>query len=334
MQTKIAFVVPYFGKFPVNFQLWLNSCAWNPCFDWLIFTDDKTHYDYPPNVKVEYFSFGEIRKILQSHFDFAIDLPSPYKFCDYKPAYGEIFSNWLLDYDFWGYCDIDLVWGDLKKWINDDSLLGKDRVSEWGHCCLFRNNKRINSLYKTKLEGIIDYKQVFSSECNYLFDEEGGGQKIFDHYNLSTLTIPLYDVRADKKVFTATCATEPFMNEKYRDIIFEIFEGHVYMVCCNKCELVREEFAYVHMAKRAINIEIELDSTKYLLIPNKYIAWCELSLKDLKKLQPKIKWYPQYKWKGIKGKINVLLGKNKIKWPGSRLQKISDFIHGKQNGKK
>lgn len=332
MRTKVAFIVPYFGKFPNNFQLWLNSCAWNPSFDWLIFTDDKTEYDYPQNVKVKYFTFNGIIKLLQSRFDFAIDLPSPYKFCDFKPAYGEIFSDWLSNYDFWGYCDIDLVWGNLEHWINDDALLGIDRVSEWGHCCLFRNTKYINSLYRNKVDGVVDYHQVFSSECNYLYDEEGGGQKIFKHYNIPTLIIPLFDIRADKKRFMPTCATEPFLRQSISDVVFEISDSHVYMVSHESDKIIRQEFAYVHMAKRPMKIYIKSTINKYLLIPSKYIVWRELSLYQLKTLQPKFNWYPQYKWKGIKGKIDVLLGKNKVKWPGSRLQKISDFIHGKTNG--
>lgn len=37
---KCAFVLPYYGKFGNYFQLFLNSCATNTDYDWLIFTDD------------------------------------------------------------------------------------------------------------------------------------------------------------------------------------------------------------------------------------------------------------------------------------------------------
>ena len=57
MQTKVAFIVPYFGRFPRNFQLWLNSCAWNSDFYWLVFTDDRTCYNYPKNVSITYLTF-------------------------------------------------------------------------------------------------------------------------------------------------------------------------------------------------------------------------------------------------------------------------------------
>ena len=34
---KVVFIIPYFGKFNNYFQLFLNSCAYNKKFEWLIF---------------------------------------------------------------------------------------------------------------------------------------------------------------------------------------------------------------------------------------------------------------------------------------------------------
>lgn len=90
---SIAYVVPYFGKFPKGFQFWLMSCGCNPSIDWLIFTDDRTDYDYPDNVKVTYWTFDQMKARVQSVFDFPVSLERPYKLCDYKPAYGEILSG-------------------------------------------------------------------------------------------------------------------------------------------------------------------------------------------------------------------------------------------------
>ena len=43
-----------------------------------------------------------------------VTLDRPYKLCDFKPAYGFIFGEYLKEYDYWGHCDIDIVWGDLR----------------------------------------------------------------------------------------------------------------------------------------------------------------------------------------------------------------------------
>ena len=49
---SICYIIPYFGHLPDNFNLWLISCKVNSTVNWLIYTDDKTSYDYPENVKV------------------------------------------------------------------------------------------------------------------------------------------------------------------------------------------------------------------------------------------------------------------------------------------
>lgn len=97
---KVLYIIPYFGKFPTLFPLWLESCRYNPTINWIIFTDDKTVYDYPDNIKVIYTTFREIRKKIQELYDFPISLEKPYKLCDYKVAYGDMFSNYIDGYDF------------------------------------------------------------------------------------------------------------------------------------------------------------------------------------------------------------------------------------------
>ena len=99
---KIALIVPYFGKFNNYFPLFLISCKNNPNIDWIVFTDDKSKYPFPKNVKVHYTTFEQIRTRIQNIFDFTISLSTPYKLCDYRPAYGEVFAEELSEYDIWG----------------------------------------------------------------------------------------------------------------------------------------------------------------------------------------------------------------------------------------
>lgn len=111
---SIAYIVPFFGKLRSDIEIWLLSVKYNPTVNWIIYTDDYTEYLYPPNVKVVYTTFEDIRNKIQSLFDFKITLNTPYKLCDYKVTYGETFADDLESYDFWGYCDIDLMWGRVK----------------------------------------------------------------------------------------------------------------------------------------------------------------------------------------------------------------------------
>ncbi len=163
---KICFVVPYFGKMPSYFQIWLDSCKKNSSIDWIIFTDDRTTFDYPNNVKVRYLSFLEMKELVQKNYDFEISLDNGYKLVDYKIAYGEIFHEYLIEYDFWGFCDIDLIWGDIRKFYTEDILDEYSIIGNQGHATIFKNTKHNNLLYRSSvIESDRDYKAAFTTNA-------------------------------------------------------------------------------------------------------------------------------------------------------------------------
>ena len=172
---SIAFVVPWAGHLPPYFQLWLESCRWNSSIDFLLFTDDQTNYNYPNNVKVHYMSFEQMKELFQKQYDFPLSINVPYKFCDFKPAYGEIFSDYLKGYDYWGHCDVDLIWGGIRKFITDDILMKYKRIFSRGHCSIYQNLPEVNSLYRTLPAcSCQEWKTVFQSEKACCFDEWAG----------------------------------------------------------------------------------------------------------------------------------------------------------------
>ncbi|MFQ7323498.1 MAG: DUF6625 family protein [Streptococcus sp.] len=54
------------------------------------------------NIAFKTLSFDDLRKKVQSKFDFKISLKTPYKLCDYKGAGGLISEEELKGYDYWG----------------------------------------------------------------------------------------------------------------------------------------------------------------------------------------------------------------------------------------
>ena len=145
--TKIAVILCYFGKLPENFPLFAESCRRNATIDFLLFTDDTpTHL--PENMHLHPTTFAALQRRVAGCFDFAITLHTPYKLCDYKPAYGEIFAPELSGYDFWGYGDMDLVFGDLRAYFTEDKLRKFDKFYAFGHLSLYRNTPENNAVYR------------------------------------------------------------------------------------------------------------------------------------------------------------------------------------------
>lgn len=168
----IAYFIPYFGKLPESVNMWLLSCKMNPTVNWVLVTDDKTQYDYPHNVKVVYYTYEDFKKKIQDNYDFTINIYKPWKLCEFRPAFGEIFADLLQGYDFWGQCDMDLIWGDIRKFVTDDMLEKYDKIGFQGHSTLYRNTPENNAIYKSEIPGLLSYKEVFMSDKGCSFDEE------------------------------------------------------------------------------------------------------------------------------------------------------------------
>ena len=312
--NRFAFIIPYFGKLPHWFQFWLNSCGNNPHIDWLLFTDDHYPFRYPKNVLVHYCSFEDIRQLVQNNFDFEITLHKPYKLCAYKPAYGEIFSKFLLDYDFWGYCDIDLIWGNLEKWLRREEVFEYDRISHWGHCSLYRNNKESNAIYRIKVEGVNYYKDIYTNSSINGFDEECGMNVITRAIGIKEYIIPFIDVKPSLLSYglTPTFTSDPFLPDIVDQMCFSVNKENLTMFAMtDDGNLFSKDFAYVHLQRRKIAVEVNDTVDQYLIVPNKFIPFENVNIDFIKKNTPSpAKEFLKHKLTIWKSRFNVI--KNKV----------------------
>lgn len=276
---KVGIVVLYFGKMPAYFQLFLDSCAENPNFDWVIFTDDQSEYQYPSNVTVEYTSFHEMQCRIQSAFSFPINLETPQKLCDYKCAYGYILEDYLKQFDFWGHCDLDQIFGDLSSFITDDILDRYDKIFSLGHLTLYRNTPDNNRVFMQRLQGEERYKEVFSTPYGCAFDE-WLPKNINEIYLASGRPVILENLGADinsyRTVFTLThfdVKQRAYLLEK-RNSIFTWEQGHIYQIYLVKGNLIKREFPYVHLQKRKMSDRrTGNNKLRYCIVPNKFIDY-------------------------------------------------------------
>lgn len=196
MQKKdVAIIIPYFGKLPENMNTFLKTCSYNSKIDWFIFTDQNVaDYTVPNNVFIKQMSFARVNeKVKLAVGDHDIIINRPYKLCDYRPVYGKVFSDYIKGYHYWGYSDIDVVYGDLWKYIHKGIEEGYDKIGEWGHFTLFRNDPLVNNRYTLPIktnsgEKVYLYQKAFGTPEALHFDEYGGINKIYEenHYSVYT----------------------------------------------------------------------------------------------------------------------------------------------------
>lgn len=171
--STIAIIICYIGKLPWYFSYFLHTCKYNSSIDFFVITDNAMINGLlPANVRVINLSQTEISKIASERLHFNVAIITGYKLCDFKPAYGFLFFEMIKDYDYWGYADIDVVFGDIRSFITDQILIEHDLITVrhdylTGYFQVFRNNKKMRTLFMRSK----DYKKVFQSDSHFCFDE-------------------------------------------------------------------------------------------------------------------------------------------------------------------
>ncbi|MDD2160024.1 hypothetical protein N1078_05445 [Pseudomonas sp. MIL19] len=150
----------------------LQSCRLNPSVEWLFYSDCAPLDNCPENVRVVSMSFADYCQHVSSRLDIDFRPTQAYKLCDIRPAFGLIHEADLQGYDFWGFGDIDLVYGDLRAYFTAERLQSHDlystharRVS--GHLCLIRNTPRMRDAFKR----MPSWRQRFCDPQHQALDE-------------------------------------------------------------------------------------------------------------------------------------------------------------------
>lgn len=251
---SIGIVCCYFGKLRQDYKSWLLSCEYNKTINWIIFTDCDWG-EVPNNVKIIKCSFEDLKNKFQNCFDFEICLEKPYKICDYKPAFGYIFKEYLKNYEFWGYCDFDMIFGNIRKFITDDILNKYDKIYTMGHLSLYRNTENINNLFKSD-KGNMDYKSSFTTNVIKVFDEEMGIYDIFlkNNYKVYNQYEYIDLCKFSKEIINNNYTI--MKNHKFQTILFD--EGKLEFVYKENDKIIKIEVPYVHYSgKNFINNDLK-----------------------------------------------------------------------------
>lgn len=253
--NKIAMVIPYIGKFPKFFDTTIYTCSKNTSIDWYIFTDQPFD-EYKGKYKNVIFNEITLEKIKQKIETVSgkqhVKCDNPYKLCDYKPLYGEIFNDFISDYAYWGYCDLDTVFGDLDKFLKVPLEKEYDKIGNWGHFTLIRNTPEINHRYTLSItengERLNLFEKMIKTNKVVHFDETAGINRIyqendFESYNDRDLCGDILyenlDLYSNDKRFV-----------KAKRMCFLWDNGKTYLVYSEQDKVRFNEFGYIHLQKR------------------------------------------------------------------------------------
>jgi hypothetical protein len=279
---KVKLIIVYYGKLPNYFNFWLTSCQNNPEINWLVVTENEITGG-PDNVEIINISFDKLKDKIEGIVNFDIELNTPYKLCDFRPAYGEIFSGYLRGYDFWGYCDIDLIFGKFRTFYIPD-LDTYDRILVNGHLSIFRNNTSVNSYYRILSDEKCNYKKIFQSKLSWAFDEFGGKTKtgginrLLDDNKIKQYKEIIFDdIRQNQFSFYSSRISEMVCvaKEKKQNQINSYYyynNGDLFRYVHHGGTWHKSETLYVHFQKRIMEIDTN-DVDEYIIIPNTFTSF-------------------------------------------------------------
>lgn len=168
---SIVIFTPWFGRWPDWMKFYLQSCRYNPDVSWVLISDCPPLADLPANVRLLSYSFADYRKLCGERLGLACRWDNAYKICDLRPAYAEIHRELIEGYDYWGYGDLDVVYGRIRD-VYTDEVLSNDIVSTHpeivcGHFALMRNSPEMNGAFR-RVRG---WRHLLSQAEHRSFDE-------------------------------------------------------------------------------------------------------------------------------------------------------------------
>lgn len=305
---SIVIIFPYFGSLPVQYKMWRASALCNSSVDFMFFTDADV--EPAKNIIVHKMQFSDFQQIAQKAFDFPIVLDRPYKLCEYKQAYGYILQDYIKEYDFWGFGDLDLVYGDIRSFINENVLTHKFLLG-WGHLTLLHNDKDTNSYFMKQVSGYQSYLDAFTTSKITYFDEyghKGCSDKWRDCRPKDCwLECPFDNASKPKQSYHFNSHTRG-----WKQVIFEHIGNKLYMLRFHNGKLEKKESLYAHFQHRGFMKDRVTDYDHFLVTPRAIIDYpkknVNIRLRFLCRNQSLMTIY--YKWKDL---IIWKLGKSKTK---------------------
>jgi hypothetical protein len=159
-----AFLILYLGELPAYFKYWAKTCEPNHGhFHWFVYNDRISRkQDYNQAVTLVPYTFERLRLDLTSSLNIHLPPQNTRVVCDCRTMFYALRKDAdLLDrYDFIGYSDLDVVYGDITRFLPENpgqySLISAADHRPCGPFTLF-NRKYLQAIlehdhFKTRLE--------------------------------------------------------------------------------------------------------------------------------------------------------------------------------------
>jgi hypothetical protein len=264
---SIHLLLLYIGDLPIYINQFLRSCEANPTIQWTLLTTNNIKTLLPQNVQWYKLDIKDFKQRVKRILEIDINNIHYYKICDFRPAYGLLYKDIFRDCDFWGYCDADIIFGDLREFFPDSVLHNQVKVQMRGGFSLYSNDNTGISLFQLP-HPYINYRNVFTNPKNCYFDEWKGINKILKYNKINYyITYQIAEISYMRKDITL------IGRENYSRQIFTWENGKILRTAWENEKIIQDEYAYIHLQKRPIYSVPVNNDTNFAFLPREIVSF-------------------------------------------------------------
>jgi hypothetical protein len=188
-KNKIILIQLWFGKIPDYFWYHYETTKNINNVDFLFVTDQDIKLD-ATNYRVIKTNIDTIINKVSDLLGTKIQLKNNKKTCDLKVSLGDIFSEYIMDYEYFGCYDIDTLFGDVGKYVYP--LLGKYDIISVGHetyhnrlsgpFLIMKNTQELRTFYKTN-----EFIKCFDSDDVECYEENVMNKLVKDKFTVKLI---------------------------------------------------------------------------------------------------------------------------------------------------
>lgn len=242
---KAIIICAYIGPLPVWFPLWARSAGCNPQVDFLVVSDQPVPAGLPDNVSFRHATLTDLQQHWSHHCGIEVALSNPYKLNDFKPLFWTLVPDIASRYDYWGFCDLDVLFGDLTPIVSN--VCGRyDMILSEGHLRFLRTGPVSQQAWQ-EITTPRAWRDILSDPANFGMDEHQGINRVFASGPRSWFADPalIADIHPSFRQFRRL---PHLRNDRVQAFFWE--DGHVYREYFRGGTYGREELLYIHFQKR------------------------------------------------------------------------------------
>lgn len=251
---KALVIAVYIGPLPPLMPLWLRSAGCNPGTDFLVISDRDAPARLPGNVRFRRMDLAALRAEFAGVAGISVALGAPYKLNDFKPLFWCLADD-LEGYDYWGYCDLDVIFGRLDA-LCAPRLGHYDMLLSEGHLRFLRNDEPTRQAWR-QIEVPRPWQAILSEPENFGMDEHHGINRVFAGTDRSWFSDPTMVADIDPS-FRQFRRLPELRN--WRDQAFYWRDGCIFHEYVADGRRYEQEVLYIHLQKRKLAIDPACDT--------------------------------------------------------------------------